>query len=83
MGPRARLDGCRKSRPHRASIPDRPARIESLHTQCLTSTISLSQADIAVTEFMYISQINCQSLDSGMFSELPDPYLMPKLFCLK
>jgi hypothetical protein len=26
VGPRAGLDGCGKSRPHRNSIPDRPAR---------------------------------------------------------
>ena len=26
MGPRAGLDGCEISRPHRDSIPDRPAR---------------------------------------------------------
>ena len=26
MGPRAGLDGCGKSRPHRESIPHRPAR---------------------------------------------------------
>jgi len=30
VGPRAGLDG-RKSRPHRGSIPDRPARSQSLY----------------------------------------------------
>jgi hypothetical protein len=30
VGPRAGLDGCGKSRPHRDSIPDRPACTESL-----------------------------------------------------
>jgi hypothetical protein len=31
MGPRADLDGCGKSRFHRDSIPDRPARRKSLY----------------------------------------------------
>jgi hypothetical protein len=31
VGPRAGLDGCGKSRPRRDSIPDRPARSESLY----------------------------------------------------
>ena len=31
VGPRAGLDGCGKSRPNRDSIPDRPARSESLY----------------------------------------------------
>ena len=31
VGPRTGLDGCEKSRPHRDSIPDRPARSESLY----------------------------------------------------
>ena len=31
VGPRAGLDGCGKSRLHRDSIPDRPARSESLY----------------------------------------------------
>ena len=31
VGPRAALDGCRKSRFYRDSIPDRPARSESLY----------------------------------------------------
>ena len=31
VGPWAGLDGCGKSRPYRDSIPDRPARSESLH----------------------------------------------------
>ena len=31
VGPRAGLDGCGKSRPHRDSISDRPARRESLY----------------------------------------------------
>jgi len=31
VDPRAGLDGCGKSRPHRDSIPDRPARSESLY----------------------------------------------------
>ena len=31
MGPRAGLDGCGKSRPHRDSIADRPGRSQSLH----------------------------------------------------
>ena len=31
VGPRAGLDGCGKSRPHRDSISDRPARSESLY----------------------------------------------------
>ena len=31
MGPRAGLDGRGKSRPHRDSIPDRPARSQSLY----------------------------------------------------
>jgi len=31
VGPRAGLDRCGKSRPHRDSIPDRPARSQSLY----------------------------------------------------
>jgi hypothetical protein len=31
VGPRAGVDGCRKSRPHRHSIPGRPARSEVIH----------------------------------------------------
>ena len=31
VGPRAGLDGCGKSLPHRDSIPDRPAHSESLY----------------------------------------------------
>jgi len=31
VGPRAGLDGCGKSHPHRDSIPDRPARSQSLY----------------------------------------------------
>ena len=31
VGPRAGLDRCGKSRPHRNSIPDRPARSQSLY----------------------------------------------------
>jgi hypothetical protein len=31
VGPRADLDSCGKSRPHRDSAPDRPARSESLY----------------------------------------------------
>jgi hypothetical protein len=31
LGPRAGLDVCEKSRPHRDSIPDRPARSQSLY----------------------------------------------------
>jgi hypothetical protein len=31
VGPRAGVDGCEKPRPHRDSIPDRPARGQSLH----------------------------------------------------
>ena len=31
VGPRAVLEGCEKSRPRRDSIPDRPARSESLN----------------------------------------------------
>jgi hypothetical protein len=31
MGPRAGLDSCEQSRPHRVSIPDRPARWVSLY----------------------------------------------------
>ena len=31
VGARAGLDRCRKSRPHRDSIPDRPARNQSLY----------------------------------------------------
>ena len=31
VGPRTGLDGCGKPRPRRDSIPDRPARRESLH----------------------------------------------------
>ena len=31
VGPRAGLDGCGNSRPHRDSIPDRPARSQSLY----------------------------------------------------
>jgi len=31
VGPRADLDRCEKSRPHRDSIPDRPARSQSLY----------------------------------------------------
>jgi len=31
VGPRAGLDRCGKSRPHRVSIPDRPARSQSLY----------------------------------------------------
>jgi hypothetical protein len=33
VGPRAGLDGCGKSRPHRDSIPDRPA-VASRYTDC-------------------------------------------------
>jgi hypothetical protein len=31
VGPTAGVDGCGKSRPHRDSIPNRPARSESLY----------------------------------------------------
>jgi hypothetical protein len=31
VGPRAGLDRCGKSRPHQDSIPDRPARSQSLY----------------------------------------------------
>jgi len=31
VGPRAGLDRCGKSRPHRDSIPDRPARSQSIY----------------------------------------------------
>ena len=36
MGPRAGLDGCGTSRPHRDSNPDRPARSESLYRPTFT-----------------------------------------------
>ena len=33
VGPIVSLDGCGKSRPHRDSVPDRPARSELLYRQ--------------------------------------------------
>ena len=40
IGPRASLDGFRKTRPHRDSIPDRPARRESLRRLSYTGPLS-------------------------------------------
>ena len=37
MGPTAGLDECGKSRPHRDSIPDRPARSQSLYRLSYTA----------------------------------------------
>ena len=43
MGPRAGLDRCGKSRPYRDSIPDRPARSQSLNRLRYATLISVIQ----------------------------------------
>ena len=46
MGPRAGLDRCGKSRPHRDSIPDRPARSQSLYLLSYTGPFVVMTGEI-------------------------------------
>jgi hypothetical protein len=55
MGPRACLDGCGKSRLHRDSIPDRPARSESLYRlRCLGTPFYEADSLINLQFIMHI-----------------------------
>ena len=57
MGPRAGLDRCEKFLPHRDSIPDRPARSQSLYrlsypahdSQCAMVTFTPAAVGVAET----------------------------------
>ena len=60
MGPRASLDGCGKIRPHRDSIPDRPARSVSLYRLSYPDPLIRSKRNIKKlwSEMMWYSTSN-------------------------
>jgi hypothetical protein len=63
VGPRAGLDGCGKSRPHRDSIPDLPARSDALYR------LSYPGPSVKIIMSTYISRLCGQTLQSLLLNQ--------------
>ena len=57
MGPRAGLDRCRKSRYHRESIPDRPARSQSLYQLSYMAHVMIYTVVVLIVRLLVMIRI--------------------------